>query len=83
MKFRAEIDVMTLPEILDPQGKVVGASLQKLGLSGVHQVRIGRHVTMLLEAGSESEARTMVEHSCEKLLANAVMEEYRFDLIEA
>lgn len=80
MKFFAEIDIMPHPELLDPQGKTVLNNLDHLDLSGVTDVRIGRHVRMVLEAAEEEEARRTVDTACQKLLANLIVETYRFDL---
>jgi phosphoribosylformylglycinamidine synthase len=80
MKFIAEIDIMPHKELLDPQGKTVLNNLKHLDLSGVSDVRIGRHVTMTLEAGNEAEAREKVDTASKKLLANLIMETYHFTL---
>jgi phosphoribosylformylglycinamidine synthase PurS subunit len=82
MKFTAHIDVMPLKELLDPQGKAVTESLHNLGLSQVQQVRIGKHVTLSIEAASEAEAKAKTEEACKKLLANQVMESYSFEIAE-
>ncbi|MBK6932212.1 MAG: phosphoribosylformylglycinamidine synthase subunit PurS [Saprospirales bacterium] len=80
MKFVAEIDIMPHKELLDPQGKAVVNNLGHLDLQGVADVRIGRHVSMTLEAASEEEARQTVETACQKLLANVIMETYSYEL---
>lgn len=80
MKFTAEIDVMPKKELLDPQGKAVMLGLEHLGLNTVQDVRIGKHITLQLEAATEAEAQTKVEDACKKLLANLIMESYRFEL---
>lgn len=80
MKFTAEINVMPKKELLDPQGKAVMLGLEHLGLNTVQDVRIGKHITLQLEAASEAEAQTKVEDACKKLLANLIMESYRFEL---
>lgn len=80
MKFVAEIDIMPHKELLDPQGKTVLNNLKHLDLSGVTDVRIGRHVSMHLEAASEAEAKEKVETACSKLLANLIMETYHYSL---
>lgn len=82
MKFTAHINVMPLKELLDPQGKAVTESLHNLGLSQVQQVRIGKHVTLSLEAASMDEAKAQTEEACKKLLANQVMESYDFNITE-
>ena len=78
MKFKAEIDVMPLEALLDPQGKAVTSSMKNIGLSSVDGVRIGRHVRLFVEASSEEEANAMVDEACKKLLANQIMESYTF-----
>ena len=80
--FRAEIDVMPHKELLDPQGKAVAASLQKLSFEDVEDVRIGRHITIKIKAKSKDEAAKHVEEACKKLLANAIMEGYKYELHE-
>ena len=80
MKFVAEIDIMPHKELLDPQGKAVVNNLSHLDLSGVTDVRIGRHVSMTLDAASETDARSKVETACQKLLANLIVETYHFEL---
>jgi phosphoribosylformylglycinamidine synthase PurS subunit len=80
MKFLAEINVMPQKEILDPQGKAVRIGLQNLGISQVADVRIGKHITLSLEAASEAEANEIVTNACKKLLANLIMEEFEFTL---
>lgn len=83
MKFKVEVDIMPLDEILDPQGKVVQRSLDNLGVSGVDSVRVGKHINFNIEADSREDAETQVEDSCKKLLANLIVEKYDFRLIEA
>lgn len=80
MKFRAQIDIMPMEEILDPQGKVVTASLHNLGLSSVDDVRIGKHIRLFVDAPDQSAAEKMVDDACKKLLANLIMERYTFRL---
>lgn len=80
MTFIAEIDIMPHKELLDPQGKAVVNNMKHLDLSGIHDVRIGRHVTVSLEASDEADARQKVDTACKKLLANLIMETYHFDL---
>lgn len=80
MKFIAEINVMPQKEILDPQGKAVKLGLHNLGIDDVSDVRIGKHITMALDAVNEAEAKEMVDTACSKLLANMIMEDYEFTL---
>lgn len=83
MKFRAEIDVMPLKALLDPQGKAVTASMKNLNLAEIENVRIGKHITLEIEAASKDDAQTKVDEACKKLLANPIMEEFVFELTEA
>ena len=78
MRFKAEIDIMPLKEILDPQGKAVMLGLNNLGLKNINDVRVGKHITLELEANNQKEAEEEVELSCKKLLANLIMESYHF-----
>ena len=82
MTFRAEIDVMPLKELLDPQGKAVKLGLGNLGLKEINQVRIGKHITLTIEAANKEIATDKVNTACKKLLANMIMEFYTFELIE-
>jgi phosphoribosylformylglycinamidine synthase PurS subunit len=83
MTFIAHINVMPLKELLDPQGKAVNSSLHNLGLTQVQQVRIGKHITLHLQAASREEAEQLVQDACKKLLANPVMESFDFTLTES
>lgn len=78
MKFKAEIDVMPLDALLDPQGKAVTGSMKNIGLSMIDGVRIGRHIRLFVEAASKEEAKSRVDEACKKLLANQIMETYTF-----
>ncbi|MEN0004823.1 MAG: phosphoribosylformylglycinamidine synthase subunit PurS [Bacteroidota bacterium] len=79
-KFIAEIDIMPHKELLDPQGKTVANNMKNLDITGVEDVRIGKHIVMTLEAATEKEARASVEKACKNLLANIIMEKYSFTL---
>ena len=72
----AHINVMPLSELLDPQGKAVNSSLNNLGLAAIQNVRIGKHITLSIEAESQDEAHAIAESACQKILCNAVMETY-------
>jgi len=78
--FQAEIDVMPKKEILDPQGKAVTGSMKNLGLAEIHNVRIGKHISLEIEAADEQIARAKVEEACKSLLANLIMESYSFKI---
>ncbi|NJN34349.1 MAG: phosphoribosylformylglycinamidine synthase subunit PurS [Saprospiraceae bacterium] len=80
MKFIAEIDVMPHKELLDPQGKTVANNMKNLDISGVEDVRIGKHIRLVIETDSEDIARQKVETACQKLLINPIMENFTFSL---
>ena len=82
MRFKAEIDVMPLDALLDPQGKAVTSSMQNIGLEDITEVRVGRHVRLMVDATSEDEAKSKVDEACKKLLANQIMESYTFQIKE-
>lgn len=82
MNFIAEINIMPLKELLDPQGKAVKLGLENLGVSSVEDVRIGKHITLHLTAEDESAAHEIVTTACQKLLANLIMERFEFELKE-
>ena len=82
MKFKAEIDIMPLKALLDPQGKAVTSSLKNLDLQSIENVRIGKHISLEVEAGDQSEAKGKVEEACKKLLANQLMESFEFTIKE-
>jgi phosphoribosylformylglycinamidine synthase subunit PurS len=76
MIFTAQIKVMPLKNLLDPQGKAVMGGLASLGITGVNDVRIGKQIDLTIEAESEEMARAKADEAAKKLLANAVMEMY-------
>ncbi len=78
MKFIAEIDIMPHKELLDPQGKTVANNMKNLDISGVDDIRIGKHIHMMLDADSQEDATAKVDTACKKLLANMIMETYSF-----
>lgn len=80
MKFTAEIQIIPLPEIYEPQGQTVLRHLDKLQIKGVDQMRIGKFVAMELVAEDEAAAQQTVEQVCQKLLAHPLVETYNFHL---
>ena len=82
MKFRAEIDVMPLKSLLDPQGKAVSASMGNVGLSEIENVRIGKHITLEIEAENKEVASNKIDEACKRMLCNQIMESYEFTLEE-
>ena len=82
MKFKAEINIMPLKALLDPQGKAVTGSMKNIGLPEIENVRIGKHITLEIEADNKEQAHTKVSEACTKLLANQIMESFDFSLSE-
>ena len=80
MTYTVQIKVMPLKELLDPQGKAVMGGLQNLGLSGVEDVRVGKNITLQLNAASAEQAKQMAEEASQKLLANPVMEYFEVSI---
>lgn len=80
MTYTVQIKVMPLKELLDPQGKAVMGGLQNLGLAGVEDVRIGKNISLQVNADSEETARRIAEEASRKLLANPVMEYFEVSI---
>lgn len=80
MKFSVQVKVMPLKELLDPQGKAVMTGLGNLGLKKIEDVRIGKNISLQIEAASEEEARQLAEEASRKLLANPVMEYFELSV---
>ncbi|HUR65300.1 MAG TPA: phosphoribosylformylglycinamidine synthase subunit PurS [Chitinophagaceae bacterium] len=76
MTYTVQIKVMPLKELLDPQGKAVMGGLENLGLDGVEDVRIGKNISLQINADSPDKAKAIAEEASRKLLSNPVMEYY-------
>lgn len=83
MIFQVQIKIMPLKDLLDPQGKAVLGGLHNLGMSGVQDVRVGKHITLQIDAASEVAAKEVAENACKQLLANAVMEYFEIEFVQA
>ncbi|HRH51010.1 MAG TPA: phosphoribosylformylglycinamidine synthase subunit PurS [Panacibacter sp.] len=81
MTYNVQIKVMPLKDLLDPQGKAVVGALKNLSITSVEDVRIGKHITLQIEAASEGEAKAIADNATKKLLANPVMEFYEIEMI--
>ncbi len=82
-KYVANINVMPLKALLDPQGKAVTGSMKNLNLNEIENVRIGKHITLEITADSETAASAKVDEACKKLLCNQIMEFYEFQILPA
>lgn len=80
MIFTARIRVMPKPGVLDPQGHAVLQSLETMGFAGLDDVRLGKHIEMVLERPTRDHAAADIDTMCQKLLANPVIESYDFDI---
>jgi phosphoribosylformylglycinamidine synthase len=82
MTFQVQIKVMPLKDLLDPQGKAVLGGLHNLGLTGVKDVRVGKNITLQIDAANEAAAREIAETASKQLLANAVMEFFEIEFVK-
>ena len=80
ISYNARIYVTLRPSVLDPAGTAVQAGLAHLGYTNVDGLRIGKYMELSLTATDEAAARQQLDRMCDQLLANPVIETYRFDL---
>ncbi len=83
MKFVADIDIMPLDNLLDPQGEAVKHTLHGLDFKSVEKVRIGKHLQIELEADGEQQAKEIVERICRDVLYNPVVHKYTYTIRKA
>lgn len=81
--IRAKVYVTLRKGVLDPQGETVKGALEALGFTGVRDVRIGKFMVITMNSASQEEAKAQIDEMCKKLLANPVIEDYRFEVEEA
>lgn len=75
MRFQALVEVRLKEGVADPQGATIEAALPALGFERVSDLRVGKAIRLVLEAGDETEAERTLSDLCERLLANPVLEE--------
>ncbi len=80
--FKVSVYVTPKAGILDPQGATVERALPALGFRGVTDIRVGRFITLLVEGDDESAVRADADAMCRRLLANPIIEDYSFDLVD-
>ncbi len=80
--FKATVYVTIKENVLDPQGTAVQGALHTMGFDDVERVRIGKYMEIDLNTTDRAEAESRLKAMCEKLLANTVVEDYRFELTE-
>lgn len=78
--IKATVYVTIKQSVLDPQGVAVQGALHSMGFQEVESVRIGKYMEINLDTDDREEAEAKVTEMCEKLLANTVVEQYRFEL---
>jgi len=83
MTFLARVYVTLKPTVNDPPGLTIKGALHSLGFSAVDSVRAGKYMEIRVDAASKGEAEASVTEMCKKLLANPVIEEFRFEVAEA
>jgi phosphoribosylformylglycinamidine synthase len=80
MSRKVKVFVTLKRGVLDPQGSAVGRALRTLGYDEVQDVRLGKYVELTLADGeSEADGKKRLDEMCRKLLANTVIEDYRFE----
>jgi len=80
--MKAKIHVTLKSGVLDPQGNAIKQSLDNLGIPSVLSVTQGKYFEITLEGNDKSKAEETIEESCKTLLANTVIENYKFEIIE-
>lgn len=80
MTYNVQVKVMPLKELLDPQGKAVMGGLGNLGLKEVSDVRIGKNISLQIDAATPEAAKNVAEEAAKKLLANPVMEYFEISV---
>ncbi|HMA80365.1 MAG TPA: phosphoribosylformylglycinamidine synthase subunit PurS [Candidatus Binatia bacterium] len=78
--MRVKIFVSLKSGVLDPQGKAIERSLHTLGFGEVQNVRVGKYLELDVDAPSPAAAEVRIREFCDKLLANPVIEDYRFEI---
>ena len=80
--MEVKINISLKRGVLDPEGRAVENALQSLGFSEASNVRIGKQITLEIEADDASRAQQRAARMCEKLLANTVIEDYSIEVLE-
>lgn len=80
--YKAIVYVTLRAGVLDPQGQAVQGALHSLGFDEVKEVRIGKYMEVNLDSADKAAAEARIREMCEKLLANPVIEDYRFEIVE-
>ncbi len=78
--MRIKIFISLKDGVLDPQGKAIERSLHTLGYTEVRDLRVGKYLELEVDAASRDAAEIRIREMCDKLLANTVIEDYRFEI---
>jgi phosphoribosylformylglycinamidine synthase PurS subunit len=78
----AKVYVTPKKAILDPQGKAIANSLHELRYEEITDVRMGKYLELRLTGLARPQAEQRVEEMCRRLLANSVIEDFRFEIVE-
>jgi phosphoribosylformylglycinamidine synthase len=78
--IKAKVYITLKKGVLDPQGKTIKQALEHLEYKGIEDIRLGKYIEITLNGKSKSEAEREIKDMCEKLLANTVIEDYRFEI---
>ncbi|MDT3427825.1 phosphoribosylformylglycinamidine synthase [Paenibacillus forsythiae] len=78
--LKAKVYVTIKKSVLDPQGVAVQGALHSVGFQEVESLRIGKYMELTLDTNDREEAAKRLKDMCEKLLANTVIEDYRYEL---
>ena len=78
--MKAKIHVTLKQGILDPQGKAIEHALDSLGFKNAENVRVGKYMELEVKETDKTKAEAQVKSMCERLLANTIIEEYRYEL---
>ena len=80
--YQAQIYVTLRPSVLDPSGVAVQSGLKHMGYDNIDRIRIGKYIELTLTAEDEASAKQQLDRICDQMLANPVIENYRFELTE-
>ncbi len=78
--YKASIYVTIREGVIDPQGKALKEALVAMGYQGTEEVKVGKFIELMIAAANDEEAASKVTQICDKLLVNANVEDYRFEL---
>lgn len=78
--IKAKVYITLKKGVLDPQGKTIKQALEHLEYKGIEDIRLGKYIEITINGKSKSEAEREIRDMCEKLLANTVIEDYRFEI---